>query len=175
VLRPRSDQESQALDALAATLNAGVDLAEERREHLELFNLIGDPLLRLPHPKTVTLTVPESSAPGSELTVSGTCELDGPCTVELIVPRDRLTFRPAPRRQFEPTNAALAAYQETYRKANDGRLAVTQTLAAAGRFSARLRLPEEARGTCYVRAFIASDRDCAHGAAALRIVPAMND
>jgi hypothetical protein len=171
VLRPRSDQESQALDALAATLNAGVDLREERREHLELFNLIGDPLLRLPHPKTVTLALPESSAPGSELTVSGTCEIDGPCTVELVAPRDRLTFRPTPRRQFEPTNAALAAYQETYRKANDSRLAAAQTFSAGGRFSARLRLPEDAHGVCYVRAFIASDRDCAHGAAAVQIAP----
>jgi hypothetical protein len=171
VLRARSDQDSQALDALATTLNAGSDLAEERREHLDLFNLIGDPVLRLPHPREVTLSLPESFAPGSELTVSGMCELDGPCTVELIVPRDRLTFRPQPRREFEPTNAALAAYQETYRKANDDRLASAQTLAAGGRFSARLTIPAEARGDHYVRVFISNDRDCAHGAASVKIRP----
>lgn len=171
VLRPRTDEESQSLDTLAATLNRGGDLAEERREHLHLFNLIGDPLLRLPHPKTAIVTAPESAAPGEEFSISGTCDLDGACIVELVVPRDRLTFRPTPRREFEPTNVALSAYQETYQKANDGRLAATQTLAAGGVFSARLTVPAEARGDCHVRIFISSDRDCAHGAAFVRIVP----
>ncbi len=172
VLRARTDEESQTLDTLAATLNAGSDLTEERREHLHLFNLIGDPLLRLPHPKSITLSTAESAAPGTEFVVTGTCDVDGPCIVELVVPRDRLSFRPTLRRVFEPTNAALAAYQATYQKANDGRLAATQTLAAEGRFSVRLSVPEDARGSLYVRAFVASDRETAHGAAAVRIVPA---
>jgi hypothetical protein len=85
------------------------------------------------------------------------------------VPRDRLTFRPTPRRQFEPTNAALATYQETYLKANDGRLATAQTFAAGGAFSARLTIPGDTRGDCHVRVFVTSDRDYAHAATPLRI------
>jgi hypothetical protein len=171
ILRARTDQESQALDTLATTLNGGSDLVQERQEHLHLFNLIGDPLLRLPHPRSVMLSVPESCNPGDELQISGSCDLDGPCTVELVLPRDRLTFRPVPRQQFQPTNAALAAYQETYRKANDNRLGATQVLSAGGRFSARLPVPADARGEHHVRVFISGDRDCAHGAAAVRIAP----
>jgi hypothetical protein len=171
ILRPRTDPESQTLDTLAATINAGSDLLEERREHLHLFNLLGDPLLRLPHPREITLAAPGTIAPGGEVTLQGTSELNGVCTIELVVPRDRLTFRPAIRREFEPTHTALSAYQETYLKANDGRLVSTQTISSAGKFSARLVVPEDARGDCYLRAFISNDRDCAHGAAPIRIAP----
>lgn len=171
MLRPRTDEPSKVLDALAAALNPGSDLAEERREHLHLFNLLGDPLLRLPHPKSVELTVSESSAPGEVLRVSGVCDVDGDCTVELVVPRDRLPLRPAPRRQFDATPAVLAQYQETYEQANDGRLAATQTVSAGGLFSAQLAVPADARGACYVRVFVANHRECAQGAAPVRIEP----
>jgi len=37
----------------------------ERIEHLYLYNLLGDPSMRLPHPDVVKLTAPEQAAPGS--------------------------------------------------------------------------------------------------------------
>jgi hypothetical protein len=132
---------------------------------------MGDPLLRLPHPKQIAVSAPSSATAGEEISISGTCDLNGPCIVELVVPRDRLAFRPTPRPQFEPTNTALSAYQETYLKANDGRLASAQTLSTGGAFAARLTVPAATRGECYVRVFVASQQDCAHGAATLQVLP----
>ena len=93
ITRPRDDERSQAIDALAKLLNpASQDLAIERAEHLELFNLIGDPLLKLPRAATAELKSPARVRSGETLTITGTAPMDGPVEVELVVRRDRLTF-----------------------------------------------------------------------------------
>jgi hypothetical protein len=156
------------IEAVAALVSPrGINLSEERYEHLHLFNLIGDPLLRIPHPGAVTLNAPVSVAAGEEVDVTGTCEVEGSCTVELVVRRDRLTFEPPRRRRFEDTDAALAAYEEVYRRANDARLASVEVAAAAGRFRARLAVPEGVSGPCHVRAFVQGKSAVALGAADL--------
>ena len=67
MLRPRDDAQSKAVDALAQVLNpASNDLAVERAEHLDLFNLIGDPLLKLRMPATATVDAPLPSQPGRD-------------------------------------------------------------------------------------------------------------
>jgi hypothetical protein len=49
-----------------------VPLAEQRREHLEMWTLLGDPGMRLPPPPLpIPLQVEGAASPGGELTVSG--------------------------------------------------------------------------------------------------------
>ena len=70
VLRDRADEESQMLDSAARAFSPqSSDLEAERREHLALFNLIGDPLLRIPHGGEVRLTVPARVTAGEPLEV----------------------------------------------------------------------------------------------------------
>ncbi len=66
------------LDALGKSLMpAGADLAAERREHLYLFNLLGDPLLRLRYPRTVAVQADRQAAAGSLLNIAGRSPVDG--------------------------------------------------------------------------------------------------
>jgi hypothetical protein len=159
-----------ALDATAKALwPAGTDLEAERIEHLDLFHLLGDPLLRLPHPRPLDVRVGPTAVSGRPLEVSGRSPLDGTCTVELVVRRDRLTFQPPPRGQFDPRS--LAQYAEIYERANEPRLASRKLELVEGMFHTELDVPPEARGACHVRVFVEGSRDCAAGAADVRLEP----
>ena len=166
VFSPRDDQRSRQLDALAATLNPeSTDLAEERLEHLDLFNLLGDPLLRLRHLREANIEAASTAVAGERLKVRGTSPLDGHALVELVVRRDRLTFRPPGRVEYSETPESVAEFQETYEKANDPRLASRSVRVERGRFETEMEVPEGAWGECHVRVFVQGRAECAAGAA----------
>ncbi len=164
-----SDRFRAALDAVGKTFAwaTGGDAQAERLEHLELFHLLGDPLLRLPHPRTIDVRVTQSGQAAERIQVEGHSPIAGHCTVELVVRRDRLTFRPPARGHFDPTR--LDEYSRTYRLANEPRLASLELGRVAGAFRAELDIPPQSRGACHVRVFVEGDRDCAAGAADLRL------
>jgi hypothetical protein len=179
-LAPRDDARSRQLDSLASMLNpAGGDLAQERLEHLDLFNLLGDPLLRLRHPHLVEVEAARVAVAGERLTVEGTSPLDGEATVELVVRRDRLTFRPVERSQYTRSSESSEEFKATYEKANDPRLAWGRVSVDGGRFQAVLDVPATAWGECHVRVFVQGRDDCAAGAADVTVRrekgPARND
>ncbi|MCG8586575.1 MAG: C25 family cysteine peptidase, partial [Pirellulales bacterium] len=158
------------LDSVASAVSPRpVDLKTERREHLHLFNLLGDPLLRLPHGRAVEVKVPETIVAGTTITIEGETPIDGRAHVELAVARDRLTFRPPVREQFEDDNAALAAYNSVYRRANEHRLAAAQVDIKKGRFQTSFVVPKSARGSCHVRVFVEGRNQHALGAADVEI------
>jgi hypothetical protein len=97
----------QLLDALAAAISPAADqLPAERLEHVALFNLLGDPLLRLPQPRPVEVRVADSTRGGELLNVTGRCELAGEGWIELVCRRDRTRGSLPSRRQFVPTHLA---------------------------------------------------------------------
>lgn len=155
----------QTLDAIAAVVSPnGVKPADERAEHVLLFNLIGDPLLRIPHPGEATIEAPRFVTAGEMLRLAGKCDVDGHCTVELVVRRDRLTFDPPVRERYEESADTQAAFAETYRRANDPLLVSRRVDARGGAFSAELAVPAEVDGPCHVRVFVAGEHRAAIGA-----------
>ena len=161
----------QALDAMARLMSPTADeLAAERAEHLDLFNLLGDPLLRIPFPKPLELQVEPAAAAGSRVVVRGDSPLAGAGVIELAVRRDRLSFRPPRRDPFDP--AALDDYAEIYQRANEPRLSIARQAIAAGAFTIELVVPAEARGPCQVRVFVEGETGCAAGGADLVVEPA---
>ena len=168
----KGDAQRAALDALAAALSPAPDqLAEERAEHVLLFNLLGDPLLRLRHPQPLPLEVPTAGAAAARLKITGVAPFAGVATVELIVPRGRLTFTPPPRPAYPNDADGRAALQEVYQKANDPRWAVAVQRVGAGPFTAELDVPAAAVGNCQVCAFLEGAGDFALGAAEVKIEP----
>lgn len=158
------------MDAIARVLSPKPhDLAGERREHLWLFNLLGDPLLRMSHPQPIELQVPSMIAPGETLTVRGQGAVAGECLVELTCRRGRLTFRPEPRTKFDGTHEGMAALDEIYRKANEDRYATCSLTTTEPSFTAQLRVPEDVEGSCVVRAFIRGEEAFAMGATSLQV------
>ncbi len=166
VFAPRDDQRSRQLDALAATLNPeSTNLADERLEHLDLFNLFGDPLLRLRHLREAKVEAVPTAVAGERLAVRGTSPFDGEVLVELVVRRDRLTFRPPGRVEYSDSPESVAEFQDTYEKANDPRLASRRVKVERGRFETELDVPGSAWGECHVRVFVQGRAECAAGAA----------
>lgn len=167
VLAPRTDERSKQLDSLASLLSAeGSNLADERLEHVQIFNLLGDPLLAIKHPAELQVTAPTSARPGEKLRVSGTSTIDGPAAVELTVRRDRLTFRPQKRTDYVDDDND---YRRTYAAANNGRLASARTNVTNGQFSTDLTVPSDASGDCHLRVFVQGRGSYAIGAANIHI------
>ena len=161
---PAEDRLRASLDALAAALSPAPQLlAAERAEHVLLFNLLGDPLLRLHRPRQLTLKVAATAAPGESLSVAGNSPVDGRATVELVVPRDRLTFAPPPRDACPQTSEGLAELQETYARANDHRLASVEVPVREGHFTAELKIPAGAAGRCHICVAVEGADDFALG------------
>lgn len=170
VLGGRDDPRSQQLDSLAGLLSpSAAELAAERLEHVHLFNLLGDPLLSLSHPRAVEVRVAGAAHPGDRLLVSGSSEIDGVAAVELVVRRDRLTFKPEARDDYWPSPEIDEEYQRTYLAANETRLAVARASVSGGRFEARLLVPGHAAGACHVRVFVQGRGQFAAGSANVQI------
>ena len=160
-----------SLDAVAGLLSPEpADLAGERAEHLDLFNLLGDPLLGLKHPQQIRLTVPASARAGQMLEVSGESALSGNVLIELIVRRDRLRFEPPQRAEFSEPGLRAAEIADTYARANDACWTkVTVPVEAGKPFQVKLAVPAEAHGACHVRAFAGDETGFATGAADVEI------
>ncbi len=160
------------IDALASAFSpTRGHLAEERLEHLHLFNLLGDPMLQLGHPQTVELTAPKQAEPGEKVKITGRSPLGGKAMLELICRRDSFKTDPPTRENFDPSNEGLSAFQPVYEQANDRTWTRQVALAAPGEFTAELTIPPECRGACHVRLFVEGASAHALGAADLYVRP----
>ncbi len=158
------------LDTLARAVSPkGSDLAAERAEHLHLFNLLGDPLLRFSYPRQATVSTTSSTVAGLAVNVTGQAPLDGVCTLELLADEEAANSAAPPRQQFDGSAAALAAYQPAYLQANRRRLAAVETPVTDGHFSTRIDIPATAAGHCQLAVFVAGKSDCAVGATNLEV------
>jgi hypothetical protein len=158
------------LDSIAAVISPAPELLdEERREHVLMFNLLGDPLLRLDHPHEVAVRTVEQAAAGSEIQVSGSTNIHGRCTVELICRRDRLKTRFVARPRFDPGDEALAGYTDVYAQANDRQWVSSSFECSSERFETTLQVPDDAQGPCHVRVFVEGADSFGLGAAGLYV------
>lgn len=161
------DGHRQLIDALAAAVSPAANmLEEERREHLHLFNLLGDPLLRIHHPENARLELPEDVDAGQTVDISVDSPLAGKGTLELVCRRDRLRSDPPARSDFETASQAFEQFDATYRQANDRRwLQETLTWREPGVIRAQLIIPEDAHGPCHLTLYVDGGQRHALGAA----------
>jgi hypothetical protein len=158
----------QGLDALASLLNPG-SLDEELVEHLYLFNLLGDPLLRLRMPVPIAMSCAAKASGDSVLEISGASPVAGRATIELVPRRDLLSFRPPERHSFNALDAGASEFDETYRRANEPCLSRVEWNVQPGAFSIGLPVPTKARGECHVRMFVEGSEAHAAGSADVEI------
>jgi hypothetical protein len=131
-----------SLDGLARGLSPPpVDLATERREHVMMYQLLGDPLLRLRRPHELPLEIADQVVAGEVLTIDGRSSVPGECLVELVPSRER--------------------------QADARPLASVARRVEAGAFQLMLTVPPEAVGAYTVRAFVAGQQSSALGAASV--------
>ncbi len=168
---PTNDDVRPALDLLAKLISpVKTDLRAERLEHVQLFNLLGDPLLRLPRPQSLRVDSAPTVTAGTRLSVTCVSELAGQATVELVVRRDHLRFKPPSRSTFSSNGTTLAEYSDVYRRANDGRYGAASLSVRPGRFETGRDVPSEARGECQVRVYVEGQEGAAVGSTEVEVV-----
>jgi hypothetical protein len=145
------------------------DLADQRREHVDLFNLLGDPLLRMPQPHEVRMTAPADARAGETIKISGKSPIGGRAVVEFVVRRDRMVETPPAREHYDQSPAGLAEFTTTYARANDTRLAAEEVELSPGEFTLSIGVPAEARGECHVRVYIEGTEGYALGSADVKV------
>ncbi|MGI9472902.1 MAG: C25 family cysteine peptidase [Rubripirellula sp.] len=133
------------VDALATVVSpAGTNLTDERREHMLLYNLIGDPTLRLQHPQEIEIGVATGHDFGEAIEVQLTSPIDG----ELVLSFDR----------------PLGGVDEG--DPNQTTVASISTQVQAGQsVSPTMLLPKEVRGPIVVRALVSGAGSWASAAA----------
>lgn len=133
------------IDALATIINpSGSSLKTERREHMLLYNLLGDPTLRLNHPQPLEITVPTGSPAGEPVRFS----LQSPIAGELRVTLD---YPLGATIEGDPNDTTVAT--------------VNQSVAAGKQFEFDVAVPEKFRGPLVIRAHVAGESSWSAGAA----------
>ena len=163
-------QTRKTLDMLASIISPAPDeLEAERREHVQMFNLFGDPLLRLRHGSTINLEVSADSNAGDLLQITGNSPVGGRCLIELVATRGQLTYEPAARSKYEASPMAIAAFNTDYQRANNRCWVKQEHQIEPGPFQVDLKIPTEAIGKGHVCVFIEGTQDYAQGASDLTI------
>ncbi len=161
----------QMLDVIGSLVSPkGTTLAEERAEHVELFNLIGDPMLRIRHPRVIEVNISSRITAGQSIEIQGTSPIAGRCHIELVARRDRLTFKPPVRGRYDGSERSLRGYDDVHRRANNRRwvstvLDIASDRKPGGTFAMTLKVPDSAYGPSHARVFVDGKGDFAIGSA----------
>lgn len=133
------------IDAMATIFSPkGTSLVNERREHMLLYNLIGDPTLRLHHPQSMEVTVPKGFQAGETIEITAISPLAGRLTVSLDRPLGAMI-------EGDPNDLSIAAMQ-------------TQVLPERSQ-KLKFKIPKDISGPIMVRALVAGESTWAAGAA----------
>jgi hypothetical protein len=155
-----------------------VPLAVQRREHLEMWMLLGDPALRLPllRPE-LNLQVDGLASPGKRITVRGVLpgRLAG-ATVRLALERP-LSSRPTGIEKLPESSPENRGRREqmiaaNHQRANDYILAAAEVTPSGPRFTCPLDVPATFSWTnAILRAIATTKTDSALGVLSLAVTP----
>lgn len=166
VMRPvENDVTREGIEQVAGTFyqRDGELRARERLEHLYLYNLFGDPSLRLPRPAEVAIECAAKARPSAELAVAGSVALEGEALVELVAERTPLV----PKRRGDTRED----FEKTYANANAWTKASVRAPVKDGAFAAKLALPGSLRpGAYHVRVYVEGKSGAAVGSRKVTLV-----
>ena len=112
------------LDQIAAVVSpeSGL-LAEERQEHSWMFNLLGDPLLKVNYPDGMRVTCSATVSNGNKLQVTFDSPIVGQAVIEVVtqrgMQREPLIERNIVKLQATPKSERWNGYSKEYEMAND--------------------------------------------------------
>ena len=150
-------------------------LDAERREHVHLMHLLGDPLLKLHRPEKLQLEAPKQVDAGKSITVEGVADRAGTLNVDIAYNRDRFRYRTPRRRKYDPSDENLQQLQKVYEQTQD-LVCVRQTVEVSkGRFKIDLTVPADCSGDCHIRAQLSAQGYFALGANKLFIRSSSNN
>ncbi|MFN9345490.1 MAG: hypothetical protein ACK6DQ_02770, partial [Planctomycetota bacterium] len=135
------------------------DLTLERREHVRLMNLLGDPLLKIPYPKPLELQVPSRATSGEILKISGTSSQGGKLILELSMVRDRVPESVSALRTYQGTQEDHHQMDKNYQDSNRLTVERIEQSIEAGSFEIDLQIPPGVSGRYVVSGYVYGDQD----------------
>lgn len=145
------------------------NLLGERIEHLHLFNLFGDPLLRIRQAKAIKVKSPLVAAPGEEIEIEVASDVMGPCVIELACRRGDFVQPIQRRKDFENSDAFMALMNDIYALANQDCFHSHQCRLVQMSEKVRIRIPEDAVNSCVIRCFAQNGTECSVGATVITV------
>jgi hypothetical protein len=156
------DATRRQIETYAFAYKTAQERRSERAEHLYLYNLFGDPAMRIPRAVPVEVESPEEIAPGGRLKIMGRTEVAGKVLVELVAERT-----PVVPQRPDDENATFA---RIYAQANARTKASASTTMNEGRFAVELAVPEDVNtGRYFVRVYVTGAGAAAMGARAIEV------
>jgi hypothetical protein len=142
-----------------------VGLEDERMEHLQLFNLFGDPLLRIRYPRPAAVQAARRAKAGATIVIQGRSPIQGEARLALVAHRESL--------RFQPLTAASqpAVFAQTYASANDPVWIEKKVAVTRGDWQTELTIPTAAAGPCHLRFFVNDEQDFALGSCDVQVEP----
>lgn len=125
------------IDALATMVSpAGTNLVDERREHMLLYNLIGDPTLRLHHPQSLAMELPAGHESGEPIQLQINSPISGQLKLSCDRPLGAVT-------QGDPNETTVAS--------------LTSHIDAGQTVSQEITIPGDVKGPIIVRALVSGE------------------
>ncbi len=163
---PPGDKFRAQIEALAQSMfeKSPEKRRTDRADHLLLYNLLGDPCVRIARPGKLTVAAPADAAPGAMLHVTGRADFDGAAVVELMRRAE------APPKLAPGLRTDAADYRTAYDAANSHVVAKVEFDVKAGDFAVDVPVPADAPvGPAAVRVYLAGSSAAAAGGAELTI------
>jgi hypothetical protein len=145
------------------------DLTLERREHVRLMNLLGDPLLKIPYPKPIVLDVPNKATSGQTIQIQGHSSVSGKLIVELALVRDRVPEGVTALRTYQATDEDHIQMERNYQSCNQLTVYRVELPSVDGDFEVPLQIPENSSGRHVVCAYVYGQQDWSTGSHKLAI------
>jgi hypothetical protein len=136
---------------------------------LRLINLLGDPLLRIRHPRKALVKTRSSASPGDYLDVEIDCDVKGKAVVELVCRRGDHVVALPHRRTFDGSDAAMKRMNADYDAANQDCWAAGSVDIDSTIVRTKLKIPDKACGHCRVRVYVQGEADFAMGATEIEV------
>ncbi len=167
--RLRDNQQLLIANMATALSPAGHDLSEERKEHVRLMNLLGDPLLRIRQPAEISIQCEEQHQSGATIKLKGISPISGQLHVELVLSRDRLPDGIKTVPTFDGALEQRQQMQQNYTQASNLVLLQSEQTVEPGDFAVDIPIPMDCRGRCVVRAVVYGADDWASGTQRIKV------
>jgi len=138
-------------------------LVAERREHVRLMNLLGDPLLKIRHPHAIDLRSADTADAGSNISASFVAPWTGKARIELYLNRDRLPTDLVSIGNYTGTIEQHSQMQTNYENANQLQLWAHDLDVNKGDCAFEVPITSEMRGKYVLRVRMQSASDWAVG------------
>jgi Peptidase family C25 len=163
--RTSTQEMRDEIEKIGSLFNPKPELVQDEiYEHLALFQLLGDPLLRIARPEEISLKAKLEEGLSTTLEIAGQMPFDGELMLEVCYARNRFRERPMFRNESKLKKDSNEAMHDDYLKHQNTVCTKRVDLVKAGEFIARLELPVDASGELTVRGFLRSQESHAIGA-----------